>query len=126
MNQQEKFLSFLEALKTGDNASLIENVSEGFKACHEAGMGIHPTVTGGNVAPIGSNLPSSRAPALREIEEPTDEEVNMVEVPDVEEPDMSQAPAEVNEKLKEDIFKLLGNPEFKDMIKEELIRMGEI
>jgi len=60
MNKNEKFLSFLEAIKTDENATLVDNVITGFSACYENEMysGMAPTNA---VMPMPNNIPRSNA-----------------------------------------------------------------
>ena len=120
MDNKEKFVNFLEAIKTDENAKLIENVSKGFNACCEAGgLNIPLTVVGGQSGmPMSSNLPRTKAPAL---------DVDEEQVPEIDPeglPRIEDATADDKDQLKQEIFKLLANPDFKDIVKEMLIKEG--
>jgi len=131
MNKTEKFLNFLESIKTEENAPLIENVTKGFNTICEFGgtsFSVAPQkVIGGKGSPISSNVPSSNVINAEEMAFDNAPEAPEDIVPDVEGlPDAGEMPEAVKEHLKEDIIKLLANPDFKDTIKELLLEENEI
>ena len=81
MKSTEKFLGFLEAIKTDKNATLIENVANGFKACCENG-GISFVAPAKAVGGIASNIPHSEAPEL-DLEEIDAEDAELPEEPNI-------------------------------------------
>lgn len=129
MAAKEKFMNFLESIKTEENSKLIENVVKGFNACLEYGP--ERTFIGGATAamPMTVNIPSR----VREYTPEAEPEVE-VEEEELTDPDPESVVAamgnpenrDVAMKIAQDIRELIKNPEIMEMLKEEMRKMGEI
>ena len=119
MDNNKKFMAFLESIKTDSNAKLIDNVIQGFAACNEAYTGADLGMGKSNVIGDGimSNVPKSTAPSI------DDEECDDCL------PDAGEAEPEVRENMADDIKSFIEllrtDPEFKDAFLAELSQVED-
>jgi len=127
MAAKEKFMSFLESIKTEKNSKLIENVVKGFNACLEYGP--EKTFIGGVKAamPMTVNIPSRVKEYTPEAEPEVEVEEDLDIHPEGIVSEMGNPEnRDVAMKIAEDLRNMIKNPEIMAMLKEEMRKMGEI
>jgi len=102
MKNNEKFLVFLEAVKTDENAALIDIVIKGFNTCYENKM-YSDMAPMNAIMPMQNNIPSSNIPRSNTNIDLTDIDVEDAELP--EEPNIGDQ--DVRTQATGDIMKIV-------------------